>query len=82
MTKKTAVRKPSRSEQQAHFTLRRSIGLDDHEVTNALDAVRASITADERDIAYFQARLSQSRAALQQDTATAAGLEAVLESRR
>ena len=75
-------KKPSKSEQQAYFTLRRNIGLDDHEVINALDVVRANIATDERNIAYFQSRLSQSRAALQQDHATAVGLEAVLEGRR
>jgi hypothetical protein len=73
---------PSRSEQQTYFTVRRNIGLDDHEVISALNVVRANIAADERNIAFFQSRLSEARAALQADTATAAGLRTVLDGRR
>jgi hypothetical protein len=82
MKRKVAAHKPSRAEQQTYFTVRRHIGLDDHEVISALDVVRAHIATDERNIAYFQSRLSEARVALQADTATAVGLGAVLDSRR
>lgn len=78
---KAKTRKPSRSEQLAHFTARNHKDLSSYEIQCRLSAIYSGIKDNESELSRLAARQKEIRSRLEADRAEARGLETVISSR-
>jgi hypothetical protein len=81
MKKTPTPRKPTKSELQTAFTARNNKDFSTNEITCRLVSIYTTIKDTEEEMTQLQAKLGVLRVRKEVDKATAAGLEAVLETR-
>ena len=75
------VKKPSRTEQVTHHTIRTYIGMSDHDLTCRLNATQSTILDVQEELAELQGRMNKAKSRLVYYSAEASGFVRLLASR-